>query len=437
MAIDSIDTLLAALRRLQILTPQQIDDVAQELAPNYPDPYDLCSYLVEIDWLTAYQRQLLFEDRWSELAVGPYQILDLLGEGGVGEVFKAWDTVRGRVVALKVLRQHLAIRADAVQQLQRERQAVMHLVHPNFIKTYDATNVDRLHYFAMEHVEGMDLHQYVQRCGPLPVEQACDYVRQTAQGLQHAHQFGLVHRDVKPANLFLLNPPSADDPAGAPRRKGGEAVVKILDWGLARLKPADGSSTDSVAEDVDAEKGLLIGTADYIAPEQAHDAALVDTRADIYSLGCVFYFLLTGRPPFPGPSLIQKLMQHQEDPPPPIQALRPDVPDELNAVLLRMLMKEPENRFQIPLLAAAALRRFCSGGAGGMAGLAGTTGGAAFRPSSSSSLLRPASNANTPRPGSAANLVRPASSSHLAGPATAGESQRAGVNGRGYPPLKR
>lgn len=437
MAIDSVDTLLAVLRRLQILAPQQVDEVANELAALYPDPIDLCDYLVEIDWLTTYQRRLLSEDRWSELAVGPYRILDLLGEGGVGEVFKAWDTVRGRVVALKVLRQHLAIRADAVQQLQRERQAVMHLVHPNIIKTYDASQVDGLHYFAMEHVEGMDLHQYVQRHGPLPVEEACDYVRQTAQGLQHAHQSGLVHRDVKPANLFLLNPPAADDPAGAPRRKPAEAVVKILDWGLARLKPPDGVSSDSVAEDLDAEKGMLIGTADYIAPEQAHDATLVDSRADIYSLGCVFYFLLTGRPPFMGPSLIQKLLQHQEEPPPPVQAMRPDVSDELNTVLLRMLMKQPENRYQIPLLLAAALRRFCTGAAGGLAGLAGAACGAAFRPSSSASLLRPSSNASVQRPGSGANLSRPASSSHLPRPAGPGESPRSVTNGRDYPPLQR
>ena len=237
MVIDSVDSLLAVLRRLQILGPQQVDEIARELAPQYADPFELSEYLIEIDWLTAHQRRLLFEGRWNELVVGPYQILDRLGEGGVSEVFKAWDTVRGRDVALKVLRQHLAVRPDAVQQLRREQQAVVRLVHPNIIKTYDADQVDGLHYFAMEYVEGMDLHQYVQRYGPLPVEQACDYVRQTAQGLQHAHQAGLVHRDVKPANLFLLNPPLPDG-EGRARPRPAEPVVKILDWGLARLRPA-------------------------------------------------------------------------------------------------------------------------------------------------------------------------------------------------------
>ena len=284
MVIDSVDTLLSLLRRLQLLGPQQVDEIARELAPHYADPFELSGYLIEIDWLTAYQRRLLFEGRWNELAVGPYQILDRLGESGVSEVYKAWDTVRGRDVALKVLRQHLAIRADAVQLLQRELQAVIRLDHPNIIKTYDADRVEGLPYFAMEYVEGLDLHQYVQRCGPLPVEQACDYVRQTAQGLQHAHQSGLVHRDVKPANLFLLNPPLPDG-EGKPRLRPAEPVVKILDWGLARLKPTAGEEAAAVPHDLDAEKGLLIGTADYIAPEQAQDPTLVDIRADIYSLG--------------------------------------------------------------------------------------------------------------------------------------------------------
>ena len=363
MAIDNVDKLLSALRSLQLFSSQQVDEIERELLPHYPDAFALSEYLVEIDWLTAYQHQLLFEDRWNELAVGPYQILDRLGEGGVGEVFKVWDTVHGRMAALKVLRQHLVGRPEAVQELQRERQAVVHLIHSNIIKTYDAAQVNRLPYFAMEYVEGVDLDRYVKANGPLAVEQACDYIRQTATGLQHAHQSGLVHRDVKPANLFLVNPPSDALEAGQPRRRSRESLIKILDWGLARLK----RSADEAAEtalDHDAEKGLLIGTADYIAPEQAQDATLVDVRADIYSLGCVFYYLLTGEPPFPAPSLMQKLMRHQEEPAPSVQARRPDVSDELNAVLLRMMEKQPEKRFQIPLLAAAALRRFCTGNVG-------------------------------------------------------------------------
>jgi serine/threonine-protein kinase len=434
MVIDSVDTLLAVLRRTQLLASPQVEEIARELAPHYADPFELSDYLIEIDWLTAYQRRLLFEGRWNELSFGSYQVMDRLGEGAVGEVFKAWDTVRGRVVALKVLRQHLTVRPEALQQLQREQHAVIHLSHPNIIKTYDVSQVGEQHYFAMEYVEGLDLRRYVERYGPLPVEQACNYARQAALGLQHAHQEGLVHRDVKPANLFLLNPPLPDAPAVEARRRNPEPVVKILDWGLARLKPAQGTTADSTF-DLDAEKGLLIGTADYIAPEQAQDATLVDARADIYSLGCVLYFLLTGRPPFAGPSLIQKLMQHREEPPPALPAQGPDAPDDLNAVLQRMMAKQPEQRFQIPLLAAAALRRFCGGV--GLAGLAGTAGGAAFRPASSASMLRPSSKVHVARPGSAEALARPETAPALGRPSTAVNLQRPATNPNGYPPLGR
>jgi eukaryotic-like serine/threonine-protein kinase len=428
MVIASCDNLLSALRSLQLFSSQQVDEIERELLPHYPDAFDLSEHLVQIDWLTAYQRRLLFEDRWNELAVGPFQILDRLGEGGVGEVFKAWDTVHGRIVALKVLRQHLAANPEAVQELQRERLAVIHLIHPNIIKTYDAAQVDGLHYFAMEYVEGMDLHDYVQRHGPLAVEQACEYVRQTATGLQHAHQAGLVHRDVKPANLFLVNSSADAVGAGPARRRPGETVVKILDWGLARLKPSSSESADATGLEFNAEKGLLIGTADYLAPEQARDAMLVDIRADIYSLGCVFYYLLTGEPPFSAPSLMQKLIQHRDESPPPVQAKRPDVGDELNAVLLRMMAKQPAKRFQIPLLAAAALRRFCSGTAGALASIAASAGGAAFRPSSSASLLRPASNAGVQPPASSANVVKSVST---------GELPRSKSELSSYPPLNR
>jgi serine/threonine protein kinase len=253
-------------------------------------------------------------------------------------------------------------------------------------------------------------------------------VRQTATGLQHAHQAGLVHRDVKPANLFLLHTSSEAPTAGPSRRRSGETVVKILDWGLARLKRPASETVDASALDLNAEKGLLIGTADYLAPEQARDATLVDIRADIYSLGCVFYFLLTGEPPFSAPSLMQKLTQHRDEPPPSVQIRRPDVGDELNAVLLRMMAKQPEKRFQIPLLVAATLRRFCSGTAGAMASLAANAGGAAFRPSSSASLLRPASNASVQQPASSANVVKSVK---------AGQLPRSQSENSGYPPLNR
>jgi serine/threonine protein kinase len=361
MPIDSIETFLAILQRMQVLTPQEVQEVTHELGPHFTSPRDLAHYFTEIDWLTTYQAHLLFSNRWEELTVGPYLILDRLGEGGVSKVFKAWDTVKGRTVALKVLHQHLMDRSAAVREFQRELQAVTRLSHPNIIRTFDAHQVEALHYFAMEYVEGVDLDCYVRQSGPLPIEQACDYVRQVALGLQHAHQLGLVHRDIKPANLFLVNPPSGPLALG---RRGPDPVVKILDWGLARVRPDAGDPTDRASLDLDAEKGLLIGTADYIAPEQARDPCLVDIRTDIYSLGCTLYFLLVGQPPFRGGSLMQKLLQHQDAERPLVREVRPDVPEELAIVVQRMMARHPEKRYAIPLLVAAALRHFATGATG-------------------------------------------------------------------------
>jgi serine/threonine-protein kinase len=419
MSIDCIDTFLDVLRRTQLLAEEQVEEVARELVPHYDDAAALGEYLVEIDWLKAYQLQMLLVGRWDELTVGPYQVLDRLGEGGLSEVFKAWDTQRGRVVALKVLRQHLAAKTEVVRQFQRELGVITRLSHPNIIKTFEAQSDARGSYFAMEFVEGMDLERYVNEVGPLAVEQACDYARQVAQGLQHAHQLGLIHRDIKPANLFLLYPPLPAPPGAAPKR-GPDPVVKIIDWGLARcMRDAneDGSTPELSAEELEAEKGSLVGTADYIAPEQAQNPTLADIRADIYSLGCVMYYLLTGRPPFFGSTLMQKLMQHQEAPPPPIRDERPDVPEELAALIHKMLQKSPADRPQIPLLVVTPLRRFC------MAMTTGSSGSGA-RPSSSPSLARPGL-----APGTALNLPRPATHGALNRPSTSPNLPRPGNNG--------
>jgi serine/threonine protein kinase len=355
MAIDTVETLLTALRRSQLFASEQVDEVARELGPHYDDPHALGTYLVEVDWLTPYQFEMLCQERSNELTLGDYQLLDRLGEGAVGEVFKAWDTREGREIALKVLREDLSAHPGAARQFEREREAVTRLNHPNIIKTFDAPQIGDRIYFAMEFVEGMDLDCFVKTSGPLAVEVACDCIRQVAQGLQHAHQLDLVHRDIKPANLFLINPPS---PEANGTRRAFDVTVKIIDWGLARLKLQPGEGPALSEDELEREKGQLIGTADYLAPEQAQDASLVDIRADIYSLGCTLYYLLTGQPPFAGTSLMQKLMQHREAEPPPVRAVRGDVPAEVDAILRRMLAKDPEERFPVPILVAGALRPF-------------------------------------------------------------------------------
>jgi serine/threonine protein kinase len=435
MAIDCIDTLLDLLRRINLFTPEQVEEVVRDLVPLYPDPRSLGEYLVEIDWLTAFQLQQVLGGQWDRLTIGPYQLLDRLGEGGVSEVFKAWDTARGRFVALKVLHQHLAGKTDIVRQFRRELEAVTRLSHPNIIKTFDAHQVGSVHYFAMEFVEGMDLDRFVAQVGPLPVGLACDYARQVALGLQHAHQVGLVHRDIKPANLFLLHPP-LPVPEGFPPRRGPDPVVKIIDWGLARCLREPGER-DGIGgprqpdSDLDVEKGVLIGTADYLAPEQAREPTLVDIRADIYSLGCSLFFLLTGQPPFPAASLMQKIILHQEAEPPSLKHFRDDIPDELDALVHRMLAKQPEDRYQIPLLVVAPLRRLCQS-ANPSAGLRpGSSCGALPRPGSQAAL-KPPSTQNMPFPGSGLGLPRPSSRATLSRPSSQGQLPRPGMNGNGY-----
>lgn len=411
MSIENNETLLQALRRVDLLTPEQLAQVEQELVPVYKEPQALGQYLVDIDWLTGYQLHLLFAGHWDELRIGPYFILDRLGEGGVSEVFKAWDSLRGRIVALKVLRQHLASQSHAVRQFQQELQAVTRLNHPNVVKTFDADQLGHIHYFAMEFIEGTDLDRYVQRHGPLGIEEACDYIRQVAQGLQHAHQLGLVHRDIKPANLFLVNPPLTMSPLtnanGPGPRRGPDPVVKILDWGLARLQPKPGAAVATAGLDLEAEQGALIGTADYIAPEQSQDASLVDIRADIYSLGCTFYFLLTGQPVFPGSSLMQKILQHQQAPPPCVRELRPEVPEDIDHLIQKMLAKQPQERIQIPLMVAVPLRRYNANASGSFLGvrpLAASASGSTVKPGSSSSLRALIPTTSQVRPNSSGSL---------------------------------
>lgn len=354
MVIDTVQTLVEALRYERLLDDWQLEQLNDDYLSHFDCPRVLAKHLVQADWLTVYQVNHLFEGRAQELLLGPYYILDRLGDGGVSEVLKAWDSQNGREVALKVMRQGLAAESDGVRQFQREMQAVTRLSHTNVIKTYDAGVHGDTHYFAMEYVQGTDLRKVVHLSGPLSIGEACDYIRQVAAGLQHAHQLGLVHRDIKPANLFLIHPPGHEAPKpGVTWRRPKDPVIKIIDWGLSRVRDVNEECEASV------EEGMLIGTADYIAPEQARNPHLVDIRADIYSLGCTFYYLLTGKPPFPGTSALQKVLQHQEAEPTPIQEHRPEISAELAEIIHKMMGKQPERRFQIPLALSMPLRKFC------------------------------------------------------------------------------
>ncbi len=270
--------------------------------------------------------------------LGQYQLLKKIGAGGMGEVYKARHCVLGKVFALKTLPLKEMKDARDFERFMQEILAGGKLIHHNIIQATDAGVADGVPYLVMEFVEGTDLHKLVKRQGPLPVPEACELIRQAAQGLQHAHKCQLVHRDVKPSNLLLSR----------------DGQVKLLDMGLARFH----SQNELTAEN------QLLGTLDYIAPEQARDARSVDIRADIYSLGCTLYHLLAGQPPFSGPkyqSQTAKLIGHSQDSPPSIQDYRPGVPAPLAALLHQMLAKNPADRPATPRAVAEALAPFTTG----------------------------------------------------------------------------
>jgi serine/threonine protein kinase len=276
-----------------------------------------------------------------------YQLLEKLGEGGMGAVYKALHMRLGKTVALKVLPQNRTQDQAAVARFQREMKAVGQLEHGNIVRAMDAGEVDGLHYLVMEYVPGWDLGQLATRLGPLPVADACELVRQAALGLEVAHEHGMVHRDIKPSNLILAQP----------RRKQEQATVKILDLGLALLGGAfdDNGLTGS---------GQMMGTVDYMAPEQCRSSHDVDIRADIYALGATLYRLLAGRSPLGGDrdqSILAKLTALATKPPPPLASFRNDLPPQLVAIVERMLAKEPEQRFSMPEEVVAALTPYCGG----------------------------------------------------------------------------
>ncbi|MFN0021300.1 MAG: SUMF1/EgtB/PvdO family nonheme iron enzyme [Pirellulaceae bacterium] len=273
-----------------------------------------------------------------------YRIQALLGRGGMGSVFRAEHRVMNRPVALKVIDRHLVQTPGLVERFHREVQAAAKLSHPNIVTAYDAEQAGDLHFLVMEIVEGHDLAEVVRQRGRLPVQEACEYVRQAALGLQHASERGMVHRDIKPQNLMLTASPDASAPG----------VIKILDFGLAQF------ATEIAETSGLTQVGAMMGTPDYMAPEQARDAHSADIRADIYSLGCTLYCLLSGGAPFPQGSIVEKIMAHVERQPKPLQELRNDVPPKLAAVLAKMMAKAPGDRYQTPAEVAEALLPFAS-----------------------------------------------------------------------------
>jgi len=342
----SADALVNVLRQYRLLSAAQLQEV-RILGGSGVDARRLAQELLRRGWLTAYQVNQLLQGRGSDLVLGAYVLLERLGEGGAGQVFKARHQGLDRMVALKVIRAALLSDPEVVGRFHREIQVLSRLSHPNVVRAYDAGPCGNTHMLVMEYVEGIDLARLVRKNGPLPVAQACAYIRQASLGLQHAHEHHLVHRDIKPHNLLVSG-------------QGAAGQVKILDMGLARIgRSASGETTAAFTERLGSSLtpvgAVMLGTLDYMAPEPALDFHKADIRADIYSLGCTFYFLLAGRPPFGEGTVTQKLLSHQNRDVPDLAQVRRDVPVHLRAVLQRMMAKLPEHRFQSPAEVIAAL----------------------------------------------------------------------------------
>jgi serine/threonine-protein kinase len=326
---DSVQTIADFLRVVRksglVEEPRLAAAIAAWPAPTQPLADECVRELVEGGLLTQWQADQLRKGRHKGFVLGKYRLLRLLGAGGMSSVYLAEHTTLHGLVAIKVLPVKRVDQTSYLARFEREAREAFRLNHPNIVRTIDLDTSGAIHFIAMEYVEGDDLHARVKQGGPLDVREAADCIRQAALGLQHAHEEGLVHRDIKPANLII-------DKRG---------TVKILDFGLALA-----NSDEEAASLTQTHDEKVLGTADYLAPEQARDSHLADRRSDIYALGCTLHYLLTGRAPFPKGSIAERIQAHLKKPPPNLLDERADVPPAIAELSFRMLEKHPDARPQ-------------------------------------------------------------------------------------------
>lgn len=337
---------LRFVRQSELLEPADCDQLDKEFSPNAPagnplDAAQIASTLVDRGMLTPWQADKLMQGKHRSFQLGKYRLLGLVGKGGMSTVYLAEHRVMKRRCALKVLPTRRVRDASWLGRFHREAQVGASLDHPNIIRTYDVDHVldgdTEVHFIVMEYVDGDDLKRLVDRNGPFDSSTAADFIRQAADGLAHAHAAGLVHRDIKPANLLLES----------------DGTIRLMDLGLVTAFEDEGDQSLTRAHNE-----RVIGTADYLSPEQALDSHLVDPRSDLYGLGGTLYYLLTGRPPFNSGSLAQRILAHQSKEPDSLFDLVPGISEQLVAIVARLMSKKPEDRFQTAQQASAALTQW-------------------------------------------------------------------------------
>ena len=330
--VDDIAQFVELAVRCQLVVEPEIRALCAQLFPGGQpgSVQSLAEELIRRGKLTRYQAAAIRQGKTKGLSIGNYIVLDKVGSGGMGLVLRARHRQHQRIVALKLLPPSISRDRAAVIRFRRESAAVAKLRHPNIVSALEAGETHGLLFLVMELVDGKDLARVVREKGPLPIGQAIDCVIQAARGLEQAHAHGIIHRDIKPANLLL----------------DGSGTVKVLDLGLARVSQGQDLLTSESSELNLTLSGAIVGTVDYMSPEQAYNPRLADGRSDIYSLGCTLHYLLTGRPPYGGQSFMERLIGHRERPVPSLLRARADIPPALDAAFRRLLSKSPDARPQ-------------------------------------------------------------------------------------------
>lgn len=342
MSVSTKGEFFRLLKRSELLSTEQRVE-AKHICQGLADAALAADALVKQNLLTSWQAAQLLLGR-TQFFLGKYKLLKFRGRGAMGIVFKAQHPDFDRNVAIKVLPKSILDRPRSVARFLREIRSTAALNHPNLVIAYDADEIDGTYCLIMEYVTGRSLKMLVHEFGRLPPRWACDCMRQAALGLQHIHECGLVHRDVKPSNLLVTTVAADQLPA-----------VKLLDIGLARFV------SETEEEGGLTRAGQIVGTGSYMAPEQVADARRADIRADIYGLGVTFFELLTGSPPLVGQTLVQTYMNRLREEAPLVSTLCPDVPTGLDAVLAKMLKRDPRDRYQTPAALAADLAAILDG----------------------------------------------------------------------------